>query len=129
MTAYKSVAQKLLIKADYKVLAVNAPQDYAAKLGELSLNVSLLTQSDAPVNLVHIFVTSRRELEILRQDFKSILKPAGLLWVSYPKGTSGIKVDINRDTIWQYAQTAGFQAVSMIAIDDTWSAMRLKPMK
>ena len=54
MTAYKSVAQKLLIKADYKVLAVNAPQDYAAKLGELSLNVSLLTQSDAPVDLVHI---------------------------------------------------------------------------
>jgi hypothetical protein len=46
--------------------------------------------------------------------------------VSYPKGTSKVNTDINRDTIGLYAQSIGLQPVAMISIDDTWSALRLK---
>jgi len=122
----KSIAQKLFIKDNYRILLLNAPEDFISKLGELPQNVTLLTQATEPVDFIQVFVTSKKELETILENVKSMLKPEGLLWVSYPKGTSGIKVDINRDKIWQFAQTVGFKAVSMIAIDETWSAMRLK---
>jgi hypothetical protein len=50
----------------------------------------------------------------------------GLLWVTYHKGTSKQKSDINRDSIAAYALTIGLQAVAMIPVDDDLSALRLK---
>lgn len=50
---------------------------------------------------------------------KTLLKPKGLLWVSYPKGTSKVKVDINRDSIREYGQSIGLEAVALVALDDT----------
>jgi hypothetical protein len=55
-----------------------------------------------------------------------VLKADGLFWVTYPKGTSKIKADVNRDSIAAYAKSIGLQAVTMISIDDTWSGLRLK---
>jgi hypothetical protein len=49
-----------------------------------------------------------------------------LLWISYPKGAARIKSDITRDPIWRTARTLGLEGVAMVAVDDTWSAMRLK---
>jgi hypothetical protein len=49
-----------------------------------------------------------------------------MLWVTYHKGTSKVKTDINRDTINAYAHSIGWEGVAMISIDDDWSAMRLK---
>ena len=57
---------------------------------------------------------------------KAGLKPKGLLWITYPKGAAKIKSDITRDRIWRYAKTGGLDGVAMVAVDDTWSAMRLK---
>ncbi|MBI4180649.1 MAG: DUF3052 family protein [Chloroflexi bacterium] len=122
----KSVAQKLLIKENYKVLLINQPKDYKTSLGELPQNVTLLSKSTEPVDLVQVFVTSRKELEAKLPQLKMLLKPKGLLWVSYPKGTSKIKVDINRDTIREYAQSIKLEAVAMFSVDETWSALRLK---
>ena len=79
-------------------------------------------------DFIQLFVTSRSELEAQLKDLKPALKPGGLLWVTYPKGTSKIKADINRDTINQYARSIGLQGVAMISVDDTWSALRLKPV-
>ena len=97
-----------------------------SKMGELPPGVAFVDESKQPVDLVHIFAAAKGELEALIGGVRPVLKPGGLLWVSYPKGTSGVRADINRDIIWKYAQTVGFQAVSMIAFDETWSAMRLK---
>lgn len=122
----KSVAQKLLIKENYKVLLVNEPSDYKAALGELPPGVTLLSKPGEMVDFIQVFVTSRKELEERLSDLKKTLKPKGLLWVTYPKGTSKMKADINRDTIREYAHSLGLEAVAMVSVDDTWSALRLK---
>ena len=77
-------------------------------------------------DLIQAFVTSQAECEAQLGRLKSLFKPKGLLWITYPKGAARIKSDINRDTIWRYAKTIGREGVAMIAVDDTWSAMRLK---
>jgi len=122
----KPITQKLFIKENYRVLLINEPENYRALLGVLPANVSLLTEATAPVDLIQVFVTSKKELETQLKDLTAQLKPNGLLWVTYPKGTAKIKTDINRDIIREYAITINLKAVAMVSIDDTWSALRLK---
>ncbi len=122
----KTVAQKLLIKENYKVLLINEPKNYKAILGELPINVTILTKPNTSADFIQFFVTSKKELEENLNDLKSYLSPKGLLWVTYPKGTSKIKTDINRDIIREYAKSIKLEGVAMISIDDTWSALRLK---
>jgi len=122
----KSVAQKLLIKENYQLLVINSPKNYKTIMGGFPPNVTFLTKSNKPVDFVQLFVTSKEELQKDLEMAKTMLKPKGLLWVTYPKGTSQIKTDINRDTIREYARSIGLEGVAMISVDDTWSALRLK---
>ncbi len=122
----KSVAKKLLIKDDYVILLLNEPEDYGETLGEIPETVSISTELDGKVDLIQVFITSKNELEKQLPELKPILKPKGLLWVTYPKRTSKMKADINRDIIRKFSQTIGLKAVAIISIDKVWSALRLK---
>lgn len=119
----KPIAQKLVIKEGYKVLLVNSPPDYLPKLGKLPTRATITTESmGKSFDIVQLFVTSKGQLEEHLPKMKQLLNKNGILWTTYPKG----KVEINRDSIREYASTLGFQAVSLVAIDETWSALRLK---
>ena len=122
----KTVAEKLLIKPGYKVLIVNAPEGYEKILTDLPSGVKILEKLGKNIDLIQLFVNTLAELETELLAVKPLLKPAGILWLSYPKKTSKIKADINRDSINAYAKTIGLQGVSMVSLDDTWSALRLK---
>jgi hypothetical protein len=49
--------------------------------------------------------------------------PGTSVWVAYRKGDK----QFHRDTLGSLAATFGLQPVSLVAVDDTWSALRLKP--
>ncbi len=121
----KTVAEKLQIKPSQKILLVNAPQGYRDLLGELPADVTVLKKA-AAADLIQVFVVSREDLEEQLLRLKPLLAPKGLLWVTYHKGTSKRKSDINRDSIAAYASAIGLQAVAMISVDDDLSALRLK---
>ena len=126
MSSSKSITEKLLIKDNYRVLLVNEIAGYRAKLGDLPKNVSLAGKASGQVDLIQIFLSSRKELESQLPSIKPLLKPQGLLWVTYPKEASKMKADINRDIIREFAETIGLKTVAQISIDETWSALRLK---
>jgi hypothetical protein len=88
--------------------------------------VKLESKPNGELDLIQLFVTSKAELESNLLDLKTKLTPTGLLWVTYPKGTSKMKADINRDSINDYAKSVGLVGVAMVSIDATWSALRLK---
>lgn len=123
----KSVAQKLLIKPNHKVLIVNPPEGYQVLLGRVPPGVSIQTHSNEPVDMVVAFINSGSELVDQLEKLSHRLKPGGILWVVYHKGTSKLRTDINRDTINAYAQSIGLQGVAMISINADWSGLRLKP--
>jgi hypothetical protein len=50
-----------------------------------------------------------------------------VFWASYPKGTGKIKSDIKRETVWKAFELIGQEAVTQVAIDDTWSVLRARP--
>ncbi len=122
----KTVAQKLLVKPGQKVWFVNQPKGYKALLGEIPKGVTVLKEAAEPVDLIQVFVDSHKDMEEQLPRLKTLLTPKGLLWVTYHKGTSKQKSDINRDSIATYASTIGLQAVAMISVDEDLSALRLK---
>ena len=71
-------------------------------------------------------MASKNELNHKLQRLKTSLAPNGIVWVTYPKGTSKMKTDINRDSIREYAQTIGLEADAIFSVDDDWSALRMK---
>ena len=122
----KSVAQKLLFKETYTVLLLNEAADYRKTLGALPAKVTILTEANGLVDLAQVFITSKKEMEAALKKLRTSLKPSALLWLTYPKGTSKVKADINRDIIREYVEANGFKTVALISVEDTWSALRLK---
>ena len=117
----KPIAQKLLVKKGYKVLIVNSPTDYLRKLAGTEATI-LTDPSGQSFDLVQLFVSTKKDLEHQLPKVKPLIKEKGLIWVTYPKG----KAEINRDSIREYASTIRLQTVSLVAVDETWSALRLK---
>jgi len=122
----KSIVQKLSIKPGSKFLLVNPPAGYASMIGVLPPGAILLDRAIDPVDGIQVFVDNRQELETRLPPLEKLLALKGMLWVTYHKGSSKVKTDINRDTIVAYARTLGMQGVAIISIDADWAALRLR---
>ena len=124
----KTITQKLAIKQGQNVLFLDAPKGYDAKIGSLPAGVTVATAVKAGqrVDVAQVFVRTRKELEEQLMKVRPIVDPKGIIWVTYPKGTSKTYADINRDIVREYAQTVSLQAVAIFPVDENWSAMRLK---
>jgi hypothetical protein len=46
--------------------------------------------------------------------------------VAYPKTTSKIVTDLNRDSSWQQLTSAGYETVNEVVLDHVWSAARFE---
>src|SRR5437762_413493 len=120
----KPLAQKLGIKSGFKMAAINAPDHYAQILGEVPANVVMIQALDAPLDLVHFFTTERRVLEDRFPALKQAISKNGMLWISWPKGTSGVKTDLNENTIREIGLKNGLVDVKVAAVDETWSGLK-----
>jgi hypothetical protein len=122
-----SLAKKLVIKPNYRILLINAPEGYREHMGELPEGVTVTTQGDGPFDMVQAFAQQRTELEDVAPEAIRAVKPDGLLWFTYPKKTGNIASDLSRDVTWQVITPLGWRPVTQISIDDTWSALRFRP--
>lgn len=122
----KSITQRLFIRPGDRFLLINAPAGYVEKMGEIPKGTTILRTSSEQVDVIQVFVANRAELEKQLPLLKELLAPKGMIWITYHKGTSRVKTDINRDTINAYAGSIGMTGVAMISIDEDWSALRLK---
>jgi hypothetical protein len=116
----KPTAAKLQIRDGYGVLFVGHA-DAAALVGELpdgAHSVSDPATADAAV----IFVADRAELDE-RIVGLSELTAARAVWFCYPKGNT---TNINRDSIRGQLDEAGWEVVTAVSVDATWSALRAK---
>jgi hypothetical protein len=121
--------KKLRIQPGQRLLILNAPEGYLSNLGQLPDGVEVKDVPDGVFDFVQVFVKSITELEKQVPVAIKAVKYDGLVWICYPKQSSGIKTDINRDTGWSVVQKAGLRPVTQVAIDDTWSALRFRPVE
>jgi hypothetical protein len=122
-----TLAQKLQIKSG-KLIVLNAPKGYAELLTHELPDLTVSTRAAGQAEAVLLFVNSLAEVEKLAPKASKAVKPDGMLWLAYARGTSKVKTDVNRDKLWEMMKPVGWQAVRMIALDDVWSLMRFKPI-
>jgi hypothetical protein len=121
----RSLVDKLGIKPDYKIIILNAPEGYDRTLGELPGGVSNAKSLRGAFDFIHFFTTSRAELEGKFLTLKEHLNKNGMLWVSWPKGASKIKTDVNENVVREIALANGLVDVKVAAVDETWSGLKL----
>jgi len=119
------LARKLLIKAGSRVALVNPPAGYAERLQPLPEGAVLVDLQSGP-DVVQVFARDRAALEQAAPALRSV-RDGGLLWVCYPKGGKKAGTDLNRDLLWEELGRVGLTGVTLVSVDDTWSAMRFRP--
>jgi hypothetical protein len=77
------------------------------------------------LDLIQGFFTRRAHLARDIPRLQSYLGPRGILWVCYPKAKA-LGTDLDRDTVRETAARVGLKAVAIVAVDDIWSALRLR---
>ena len=122
--AEKSLAQKLAIKPGQRIRFINAPKNANAFLSELPSERG--DTGDSAADALLLFVADSSELARYWPEATASAGENAILWVAYPKRTSTVATDLRRDTGWERVIDDGFDAVSQISLDATWSALRFR---
>jgi len=124
-----ALARKLKLRAGQRAALLNAPEGYLGALRPLPDGVELLDHIEGQVAWVQLFVRDKSELDRMAPQVIAALKPESLLWITFPKGTSKIQTDLTRDKGWDTIQQAGLKWITLVSVDETWSAFALRPYK
>jgi hypothetical protein len=122
------VLKKLLYKGQTPVLLLGAPPEAAALAKAFGSPVHTRPAAGTKYPFVLGFARSAAEMDAIAKAADRALADGALFWSAYPKGTSKKYkgADINRDSGHARMKTHGFDGVSLVALDDDWSAMRFK---
>lgn len=114
--------KKLGLKDGQKVTLENIPENYFDLLVEIPEVEEAL--EGEKVDFVHVFETRLDLLEIAFKKIALILKQDGMIWISWPKKTSGVFSDIDYHSAKSKAIANGFVDVKICAIDAIWTACK-----
>ena len=121
-----SLAKKMKLKSGSHAAIINAPENYFQEFrhdGEISEKL------DGKFDWIQIFVKDKSELDKLIPKVARALKPVSILWISFPKGTSKIQTDLTRDKGWESLRTLDLKWITLISVNENWSAFSLRPYK
>jgi hypothetical protein len=128
MAGYSSTPlwKKLGYKTDARAFVESAPPVYA-KLLELPADVTVtwLTRAEKGMGFVHVFAKDAASLHKQLAGYRRQIAPDGVIWVSWPKKSSGVTTDITEDTIREIALPLGLVDIKVCAVDETWSGLKL----
>ncbi len=117
--------RKLGFKEGFRAALVNAPRGFQNELGELPANVKMSQQKLAsPLDLILFFVESQKQL---KQEFPKLarkLHQNGMLWIAWPKKSSGVVTDLSENSVREIGLAAGLVDVKVCAINDIWSGLK-----
>ncbi len=119
------LVKKLGIGAGGRVLVLGAPEGYRGWLAPLPPGVRFGSRWAASTDIVHCFVTRRRDLVAILETARARLKPDGVVWVSWPKKAARVATDITEDTIREIALPLGFVDIKVCAVNEVWSGLKL----
>lgn len=115
--------EELLKKLRYKqgrALVLQAPEGYV-------LGVEDDGEPVGTYDFIQLFVNHAADVETWVHKAIAHLNEDALFWITYPKQSSKIKTDINRDSLFGLVDgLTDYRAVSNVAVDDTWSALRFR---
>jgi len=120
----KAVVQKLGIKPGFCIFVDGAPSAYDKIVGGLPANVMVKAALRPSLDMVHLFVTKSTGLAAKLRRYRETIAPSGMIWVSWPKKSSGIASDLTDIVVRDTALPLGLVDIKVCAIDGTWSGLK-----
>jgi hypothetical protein len=114
--------KKLGIKESFRVALQNVPPDVRAELKDAL--AACKTAKDGPLDFVLLCVKSRADLKKDFLRFSRKLAPAGMIWVSWPKKSSGMASDLGENEVRGIGLDAGLVDVKVCAVNEVWSGLK-----
>ena len=119
------LAKKIGIKEGFTIRLFNQPAGYFDLFEDFPSSVKIVKNKHSSKDLVHYFITTAAELLRDIRSLRSEIFPAGALWVSWPKKSSGVKTGLTEDVIRKMALQNGLVDIKVCAVDEIWSALKL----
>ena len=118
--------KKLGLTDGMTVAYLDAPDHLPALLVPPPAGLTVRTSARGRLDLALLFVTSASTLRRRLAPTGRSVFPAGMLWIAWPKRSSGVATDVTEDTVRELALPTGLVDTKVCAIDDTWSGLRLQ---
>ena len=120
--------KKLGLKPKFRVAFFQLPAEIKTEL-KAALSECLLAEGrnkngQDQLDFAMIFVKSQAEMKEQFPAFARRLAPAGMLWVSWPKKTSGVVTDLNENDVMRIGLAAGLVDVKVCAVNEVWSGLK-----
>jgi len=118
--------KKLGYKTGMSAYIDGVPSNYISLLAlPVDVVVTWLPRAKSDIEFVHLFATSTSKLKRKLESYRKRIVPGGVIWVSWPKKSSGLKSNITEDTIREVALPIGLVDVKVCAVDAVWSGLKL----
>jgi hypothetical protein len=116
--------KKLGIKNGFHICLVNAPADVRGELRGAMSACEVMRVPRGPLDFVMLFTKSHSELSREFSRLAKELSSAGMLWISWPKKTSGVATDLDENLIRDVGLSAGLVDVKVCAVTEVWSGLK-----
>lgn len=116
------LAKKLGVKPGQRTWRKGMPEAVAAEIGD---DPVLLDAPEPGLEMAHVFTTRRPELEAELARLRTLIAPAGTIWVSWPKKAAKVETDVTEDVVREVCLPMGLVDVKVCAVDATWSGLKL----
>ncbi|PZF73474.1 YdeI/OmpD-associated family protein [Taibaiella soli] len=117
-----STTAKLKLNAEKPFWLLNAPEGTTFIFEDFNFKTKIGAKDQ--ITQIVVFVYNSIDLAEYMNRLTGHLADDVLLWLAYPKKSSKIKSDLERDKFME--MVPGFEPVSLVAVDDQWSAMRFR---
>jgi hypothetical protein len=111
--------KKLGIKDGQSVLLRNAPSGLPEELRGYKR-----TKLGRNLDVVLLFADSAAVFKAEFGALTEAVRTEGMIWVAWPKKSSGFRTDLTENAIRDFALKTPFVDVKVCAIDDTWSGLK-----
>lgn len=123
-TSGKPVVQKLGLKPGFCIFVDGLSVPYGDVVGELPADVLVAKTARAPLDAVHLFAAKGQGLAAKLRRYRQAIAPDGMIWVSWPKKSSGVVTDLTERQVRETGLANGLVDVKVCAVDVVWSGLK-----
>ena len=116
------LVKKIGIKPGHRLAILNPPPGFDKELAPLPDGV--VNAEKAPLDVAILFAANQSVLGKHLGRLKGKLAPAGMLWVSWPKMSSGVNTDLREGLVRDIGLAAGLVDIKVCAVNDVWSGLK-----
>jgi hypothetical protein len=116
------LVDKLGIKPGARLQLVAEPKDFVGLLGGLPDGSRVASRGS--LDFAMLFVKAKSDLQKRFARLRDRLEPNGMLWVAWPKKTSGVETDLTEGVVRTFGLESGLVDVKVCAVDGTWSGLK-----